>query len=81
MKASMTRNCLCLGNRCSAPGTVVTLARGGGSVILEDASSDVIGYLGGGVHCPIRGGKGSSSFETAGEKFYGTLGEDPTCLS
>ena len=39
----------------------VTVVEGGGQLTLEDKSSDVIRYLGGGVHCLIRGGRGCSS--------------------
>ena len=39
-----------------ASGAVVTLAKGGGQLALEDSTSDGIRYLGGGVYCLIRGG-------------------------
>ena len=42
---------------------------------LEDASSDGVRYLGGGVPCLIRGSKRGYSFET-GEEFYETIDED-----
>ena len=77
----MTKNFSCLGNRPLASGAAVTLAKGGGQLALDNASSDVIKYLGGGVHCLIKGGKGSSSFETGSAEFYGTVDEDPTCSS
>ena len=41
----------------------------------------VIRYLGGGVHCLISGGRGSSSLETESAEFHGTVDEDPTCSS
>ena len=81
MEASTTRNFSCLGNRRLASGAVVTLANGAGQLALDDASSDVIMYLGGGVHCLIRSGRGSSSFETGSAEFDGTGDEDPTCSS
>ena len=68
----------CLGNRRSTLNVVVILAKGVGQLALEDASSDIIIYLGGGAHCLIRGGKGGSIFDT-GAGFYGTVDEDPTC--
>ena len=33
------------------------------------------------MHCLIRGGSGSSSFEIGSAEFYETVDEDPTCLS
>ena len=81
MEASTTRNFSCLGKRRLTPGAVVTLAEGGGQLVLEDTNSDVIRYLGGGVHCLIRGGERSSTFETGSAEFYGTVDEDPTCSS
>ena len=57
MGASTTIFFSCLGNRRLAPGAVVTLAKGGGQLALDDTSSDVIRYLGGGVHYLIRGGR------------------------
>ena len=78
MKTSTTTFSLCLGNRRLTSGAVVTLAKGSGQLAIEDASSDVIRYLGGGVHRLIRGGKGSSSFETEGAKLRETVVEDAT---
>ena len=78
MKASTTRKFWCLGDRCLASGAVVTLVKEGGELTLEDARSDVIRYLGGGVCCLIRGGRGSSSFETESEELYGTVDKDAT---
>ena len=80
MKAPTTRNCWCLGNIRLASSVVVTLAKGGIQLALEDVSSDAIRYLGGGVHCLIRGGRGSSGFETGSEEFCGTADEDATSL-
>ena len=58
------------------------LAKGGGQLVLEDASSDGIRYLGDGIHCFIRGGRRMSSLETDSAKFHGTVDdEDPTCSS
>ena len=54
MKASTTRIFLWLGNRRLASDTVVILAKGGSQLALEDASSDDIRYLGGGVYCHQR---------------------------
>ena len=79
MEAPTTKNWSCLGNRRLASGAVVTPAKGGGQLTLDDASSGVIRYLGGGVHCLARGGKGISSFDTKSAEFYGTVDEDPTC--
>ena len=62
--ASTTRSFRCLGNRRLASGAVVMQVKGGGQLVVEYASSDGVRYLGGGGHCLIRGGKGSSSFET-----------------
>ena len=81
MEASTTRRVSCLSNRRLASGAVVALAKGGGRLVLDGASSDVITYLGGGVHCLIRSGKESSSFETRCTGFYGTVHENPSCLS
>ena len=81
MKASTNRKFWCLGNRCLAWGAVVTLAKGGGQLALEDASSDGIKHLGGGVHCLIRGGRRCSSFETGSAEFHGTVDGDTTCSS
>ena len=53
--------------------------KGGGQLALEDASSDGIKYLGGGVRCIIRGGRGGSSFGTGGQKFHAIVDEDPAC--
>ena len=78
MKASPTRYFWCLGNRRLASGVVATLAKGGGYLALGDASSDFIRYLGGGVHCLIRGSRESSSFETESAEFCGTVDEDAT---
>ena len=69
MKASTTSNFWCLGNRLLVSDAVVTLAKGGGQYALEDASNDGIRYLGGRVHCLIRGGRGSSSFETGSAEY------------
>ena len=49
MEASTTMKYLCLGNKRLAPGTVVTLAKEGGQLALDDASGDAIRYLGGAV--------------------------------
>ena len=58
------------------------LAKRSGQLALEDVSSDDIRYLGGGVHCLIRGGRGSYSYETGSSaELNGTVDEDPTCLS
>ena len=81
METSTTGNFSCLGKRRLASGAVVTLAKGGGQLALDDVSSDAIRYLGGGVHCLIRGGIRSSRFETGSAEFYGTVDEDPTCSS
>ena len=78
MEGSTTRNLSCLGNRRLSSGTVVTLAKGGGQLALEDTSSDGIRYLGGGIHCLIRDSRESSSFETGSAEFYGTADEDLT---
>ena len=51
MEASRTRNFWCLGKRRLASGAVVTLTKEGGQLAFEDASSDGIRSLGGGVHC------------------------------
>ena len=77
MKASTTRNFRCLSNRRLVSGAV-TLVEGGGELTLEDESSDVTRYLGGGVHCLIRGGRGCSSFGTGSAKFCGTVDENAT---
>ena len=55
------------------------LEKGGGQLALEDTSSDGIRYLGGGVHCLIRSGRGGSSFETRSAEFNGTVDANPTC--
>ena len=81
MKASTTNNLWFLSDRRLASGAVVILAKGGDQLTLEDASSDGIRYLGNGVHCLIRGGKGSSSVEIGSAEFYETVDEDPTCSS
>ena len=81
MKASTTRKFSCLGNRCLASGAVVTLAKGGDQLALDDGSSDIIRYLGGGEHCLIRGGRGSFSFEAGSAEQYGSVDEDPSCSS
>ena len=81
MEASTTTILLCLGNRRQASGAVVALAKGGGQLALNDTSSDGIRYPGDGVHCLIRGGRGSSSFETVSGELYGTVDENPTCSS
>ena len=78
MEVSTTRNFSCLGNRRLASGAIVSLEKGGGQLTLDDASSDGIRYLGGGVHCLIRGGRGSSSFETGSVEFCGTVDENAT---
>ena len=77
MEVSTTGNFSCLGNRRLASGAVVTLAKGGGQLTLENASSGGIKYLGGGVHYLI-GGRGSSSFATGSAEFCGTVDEDAT---
>ena len=69
MEASTTGNFSCLGNRRLASGAVVTLAKGGGQLALDDASSNVIRYLGDGVHCLFRGSRGNSSYETGSAEF------------
>ena len=56
-----------LSNRRSASGTVVIVVKGGGQLALEDASSDGIRYLEGGVHCLIKGGRECSIFNTGVE--------------
>ena len=66
---SMTRNFSCLGNKSLASGAVVTLAKGDGQLALDDASSGVIRYIGRGLHCLIRGGRGSYSFGTGSAEF------------
>ena len=81
MEVSTTKTFWCLGNRCLASGAVVTLANGGGQLALEDVSSDGIGYLEGGVHRLIGGGRGSSRFETGSVEFSGSIDEGRTCLS
>ena len=58
-----------LGKRRLASGAVVTLAKECSQLVLDDASSHVIRYLGGGVYCLIRGDRGSSSFETGNAEF------------
>ena len=78
MEVSTTGNFSCLGNRRLASGGVVTLAKGGGQLTLENASSGGIKYLGGGVHCLVRGGRGSSSFVTGSAEFCGTVDEGAT---
>ena len=75
----MTLIFLCLDNRRLASGAAVTLAKGSGQLALDDASSGVIRYLGGGVHCLVRAGRESSSFETGSAGYYETVDEDPTC--
>ena len=81
MEASTTGTFSFLSNRHLASGAVVTLVMGGGQLIFEAASSDVIRYLGGEVYCLIKGGRETSSFETRSAEFYGTVHEDPTCSS
>ena len=81
MEASTTRTSSYLGSRRLASGVVVTLAKGGGRLVLDDASSGVIMYIEGGVHCRIRGRRGCSSFEPRSTENYGTVDEDPTCSS
>ena len=81
MEASTTRNFSCLGSRRLASGAVVTLAKGGGQLALDDGNNGAIRYLGGGVHCLIIESRGSSSFETGNAEFNGTVDEDPTCSS
>ena len=44
-----------LDNRRAASGAVGILAKGAGQMALENASSEGIRYLRGGVHCLIRG--------------------------
>ena len=48
-------------------------------MVLEDASSDGIRFLGSRVHCLIKGGKIGSSFDTISAEFHVTADEDPTC--
>ena len=55
---------MCVGDRLLALGAVVILEKGGGQLALEDAYSNGIRYLGGGVHCLVGDGRGSSSFDT-----------------
>ena len=81
MEASRTRNFWCLGKRRLASGAVVTLTKEGGQLAFEDASSDGIRSLGGGVHCLTRGGRGSSSFETGSAEFCGTVDKSASCSS
>ena len=81
MKTSSITSFLCLGNRGLASVGVVTLAKGGGQLALGDASSDVIRYLGGGVHCLNTGSRGGSSLETVSAELYGTVDEDRTFFS
>ena len=81
MEASTTGTFLCLGNRHSASGAVVTLVMGGDQLDFDGARSDSMRYLGGGVHCYNKGGRGSSSFETGSAELYGIVNEDPTCSS
>ena len=58
----------CLDTRRSVSGAVGSDAgKGGGQLALEDASSNGVGYLGGGVRCLVRGGKGGCIFETSAE--------------
>ena len=64
LKACTTGNVWCLGIRRLVSGAVVTLAKGDVYLALEDVSIDVIMYLGDGVHCLIRSGRGNYSFET-----------------
>ena len=80
MEASTTRTFWCQVNRFLASGAVVTLAKGGGQLVVDNASSDVTRYLRGGVHCLIRGGRGSSSFETGSTEFYGTVDDGPVFI-
>ena len=81
MKASTTRKCRCLGNRRLASGAIVILAKGGRSVGSRGCKQCRLRYLGGGLYCLIRGGTGSSSFETGSAELDGTANEDPTCSS
>ena len=55
-------------------GCGVDAGEGGNQLVLKDARSDSIGYLGGRVRCFVRGGKGSSISET-GAGVYGTIAE------
>ena len=55
-------------------GCGVDAGEGGDQLALKDARSDSIGYLRGRVRCFIKGGKGSSIFET-GTGVYGTVDE------
>ena len=50
-------------------------SKGGGKLALEDASSDGVRYLGGGILCLIKGSKRGYIFET-GAGSHGTVGED-----
>ena len=81
MEASIPRIFSCQGNRRLASGAVVTLAKGGGELALDDASSNVIRYLEGGVSCLIKSGRGRPTFETGSAECNGTVDEDPTCSS
>ena len=56
MEASTTRIFSCLGNKRLTSSAEVTLAKGGGQLALDDASSDAVRYLGDEVHCLVRGG-------------------------
>ena len=69
MEASTTMIFSCLGNIRLASSAVVTLAKESCQLALDDASSDFIRYLGGGLHCLIKGGRGSSSFKTGEQNF------------
>ena len=53
-------------------------SEGGGQLARNGASSDVVRYLVGGVHCLIISGKGSSIFGTVAG-FQGTVDKDPAC--
>ena len=55
-------------------GCGVDAGEGGDHLILKDARSNSVGYLGGRVHRFFRGGKGSSTFET-GAGVHGTVDE------
>ena len=52
-----------------------------GQLDFDDARSDSIRYLGGGVRCLIKGGRGISSVERGNAELYGTAHENPMCPS
>ena len=81
METSTARNIWCLGNRRLASGAVETTAKGTVQLTLDDESSGIMRHFGGGVYYLIRGGRGSSIFETESAELYGTVNEDITCSS